>query len=465
MAFDPTAWTRAGAADTMPKVASGLLGMAQAGAAEKRRVVEDQAKEKEKADLEALRSAHKSAEEAWIQGDKGGFNQAVGEMARYNQEAADGTVKLYGTLDRSNFVGASYQLMAAFTVKDPEQQNEYINAAIGQMGANHPYSKLLMEARDMPEGAERNALLLEGLMEAKRLRAYPGTPAKPAKTAEQIEREIAAREEEIEVKKASQELQRSGQKQRHDEYIRDLEKVPGGLEKIFQANQDQLAKNQAQIGKITFITDGLTQAVAAGDTEAGMGMALKEWGKKTFGVEDEATMLRMMARDITVTAAIGNLPPGVASDKDIELVMATQPGPNMNKETLAKYFQGVKRVLVAENARRKEYEAYAMSQTPPTTGGFIDHWEKVGMDKVNDELARNGMPPVDTGDIVGAAGPATVGTGSSPASSTGAPLAAPQPTTGPAPGITPTPPDQPVAPPTMPTYRYNPETKQTERVQ
>lgn len=185
-----------------------------------------------------------------------------------------------------------------------------------------------------------------------------------------------------------------------------------------------------------------------------MGQRLVEWGKELTGTEDEKTLILKMARDITVTSAIKNLPPGVASDKDIELVMGPVPGPNMKKETLQRYFNGMQRVLLAENARVAEKERYMGKNGQRGPIGFTDHWRKYGKDIINTELAAAGQPPLDEtgGDIVGAAGPPPEGT--SPASPTGDP-AAPQPTA--QPGETP--------PPAAPTYRYNLETKQMELVQ
>ena len=47
--------------------------------------------------------------------------------------------------------------------------------------------------------------------------------------------------------------------------------------------------------------------------------------KRAFGREDFITEVRKQYQDIKVRSAVSNLPPGVASDKDIQLVLAPWP--------------------------------------------------------------------------------------------------------------------------------------------
>ena len=69
----------------------------------------------------------------------------------------------------------------------------------------------------------------------------------------------------------------------------------------------------------------------------------KEQWKKFTGTEDPESMARKAYDRIKVTKAIGNLPPGVASDKDIELVLQPFPTSFTNYEQLREYLAGLRR--------------------------------------------------------------------------------------------------------------------------
>lgn len=68
----------------------------------------------------------------------------------------------------------------------------------------------------------------------------------------------------------------------------------------------------------------------------------EKW-KELTGTEDATTMARKTYDKIRTTRAIQNLPPGVASDKDIELVMKPFPKGTMNYQELRKYMEQLKR--------------------------------------------------------------------------------------------------------------------------
>lgn len=59
--------------------------------------------------------------------------------------------------------------------------------------------------------------------------------------------------------------------------------------------------------------------------------------KQFLGTQDQQTALIEAGRNATVSEGIASLPPGVASDKDIELVMGTVPGQFSDPQYLANY--------------------------------------------------------------------------------------------------------------------------------
>ena len=72
------------------------------------------------------------------------------------------------------------------------------------------------------------------------------------------------------------------------------------------------------------------------------GQAKEAW-KRFTGTEDPESMARKAYDRIRVTKAIGNLPPGVASDKDIALVLEPFPTSFTNYKQLREYLAGLRR--------------------------------------------------------------------------------------------------------------------------
>ena len=78
-----------------------------------------------------------------------------------------------------------------------------------------------------------------------------------------------------------------------------------------------------------------------------------EWLKKATGNQDAMTQLRNEYTRLRNTQAIKSLPPGVATDKDIELALKGLPPETANAATLASFLRGM--------AKMSQYEAVAES--------------------------------------------------------------------------------------------------------
>ena len=80
-----------------------------------------------------------------------------------------------------------------------------------------------------------------------------------------------------------------------------------------------------------------------------------EWLKKTTGNQDVVTQMRKEYTRIRSSQVIKMLPPGPASDKDIELAMAGFPPDTADAATLASFLRGMSKLntytAVTENAK------------------------------------------------------------------------------------------------------------------
>jgi hypothetical protein len=66
-----------------------------------------------------------------------------------------------------------------------------------------------------------------------------------------------------------------------------------------------------------------------------------EMGKKAGGLQDKVTSLRQEYVKLRNTDVLKNLPPGVASDKDIEIALAAFPSDNSNPEQVSSFLKGM----------------------------------------------------------------------------------------------------------------------------
>lgn len=85
-------------------------------------------------------------------------------------------------------------------------------------------------------------------------------------------------------------------------------------------------------------------------TTAGVGARLTEQISKIFGTEKEPTALRQEFLRLRNTAVLEMLPPGVASDKDIEIALAAFPTETSAPANIAGFLRGMSKLQAYEGA-------------------------------------------------------------------------------------------------------------------
>ena len=98
--------------------------------------------------------------------------------------------------------------------------------------------------------------------------------------------------------------------------------------------------------------------------QGGKGVATKatEWFAKTTGRQDEFTQMRQEYTRLRNTQAIKSLPPGPATDRDIELALRGFPEETANAATLASFLRGMAKMQQYE-ASTKDAEAEWINST------------------------------------------------------------------------------------------------------
>ena len=114
---------------------------------------------------------------------------------------------------------------------------------------------------------------------------------------------------------------------------------------------------------------------------AGLRGEISEKWKQVTGTEDPVSMARKQYEGIRTSKAIQNLPPGVASDKDIELVLKPFPTSFTNYEQLREYISGLRR----GEEKIREYNQFGARYLSRPGGGsrrgmaeaWDAHWKKL----------------------------------------------------------------------------------------
>jgi hypothetical protein len=98
--------------------------------------------------------------------------------------------------------------------------------------------------------------------------------------------------------------------------------------------------------------------------------------KQLAGMGDKTEVFRARLNEIRMSGVLGMLPPGVASDKDVELALTTQVDFNdMDNETASSFLKGMAKIQRAEQEYYDSKIRWISKTGDPNTVGF-DFWVK-----------------------------------------------------------------------------------------
>lgn len=132
-------------------------------------------------------------------------------------------------------------------------------------------------------------------------------------------------------------------------------------------------KGEEQLWRFQSLAEGFDR-FAAQDVAAGVPGRMEEFFRKTFGKENELSALRTEFNNTINSAVLDALPPGVASDKDIEIARSGWPAGTSNPEYIAAYLRvmrGYKAYQYAQTLYRARYISSNKDER-----GFLEDWEK-----------------------------------------------------------------------------------------
>lgn len=142
------------------------------------------------------------------------------------------------------------------------------------------------------------------------------------------------------------------------------------VQKILDTSQTKAFESGEQAREMELLARDLTKA----DISGGVASTTSEKFKQALGSQEEVTDLRRRFRGFRASQAVTNLPPGVASDKDIELALSGFPAENANNQTIQSFLIGqakLARLIEGFNIVKSEL----ISETGGTAG-LLKEWRE-----------------------------------------------------------------------------------------
>lgn len=290
-------------------------------------------------------------------GRTGGFMTAASGAIQGAAKAGQG---LSGMLTGKRFVGANEQE----AVKSQQMQQEnldnlkqeaqnaiYANPALGEEAA----SNLLMAIQKDPTGKRAEQVI----------KKY-GMPDAPQKTAEAFIKSVqlginnGSITSESGIAAIEAEQKEAGSGRDLLEYASDKE--ASIVEKALSANDKKryntLLDDTTRLRTLNLETKTISRLLDKVEPSSGAPAKIGKIIKSVLGTEDTESVLRTRIESIRVAQAIGNLPPGVASDKDIELVLGGTLPSTANPQALKGWFEALERlnnIVIEENEAQLSY--------------------------------------------------------------------------------------------------------------
>lgn len=156
---------------------------------------------------------------------------------------------------------------------------------------------------------------------------------------------------------------------------------------------DETVNAERNVGKF----EQLASDIEKSDFTPGVAGTLGEKFKELTGEQDAVSNLRREYNAIKGSQVVNNLPPGAASDKDIELAMAGFPTDRANKQQIAGFMRGLAKVQKL-NAEFNGFKADHISENG-SERGMLQAWKeqaKQGSTKQASQGQSQSAPSVTT---------------------------------------------------------------------
>lgn len=323
----------------------------------------------------------KRIKSAYDMNDSTAYSSGIAELTAINPDIATKVDAVYGGMNKQKRVEAAYRLYGAAALGDEniDLQNKLLSQAANNIGTNDIFYPAIQAVQAMPAGKERTKELLTMVHIAKNLGYYP-KGQKAEKTADILEREISDKEVNTLLRKQELELKAATEKRLKGQLSE------GEKERLATtADEANTAHSKAvQIGSIIKRIEANPQGVGGG--------AFAKFGehmKKLMGTGDANTALRQAVDQLRVKEGMTNLPPGPASDKDIQIALGPLPDSSANPEVIKAWFRGLQKMHLINEAYQVEKFNYISEHK--NLGGFMEYWDTVSQERIGNRFKAHGL--------------------------------------------------------------------------
>ena len=206
-------------------------------------------------------------------------------------------------------------------------------------------------------------------------------------------------EAEISTDPESDKLRREEFELKKDIESRQKTKLSAGLEKALLDSQDLVVK--AKRNSTEF--DILASQVESGELAGGVQSTTSETLKRLLGTQDDVTELRRRFNSVRLSEGLKNLPPGPATDKDMEQAFKGVPPENAPASQIASFLRGAAK-MARFDAGYNQFKSDFISDKS-TAKGLNKEWRRtvqsealgrtISIAEIYAEAAAEGMTPED----------------------------------------------------------------------
>ena len=147
-------------------------------------------------------------------------------------------------------------------------------------------------------------------------------------------------------------------------------------------------KAEADIGRMSDLSNRFDELARQGVAQGRLAGGFNEWAKGMLGGEDQVSQLRTEYEQLRISSVVQNLPPGVASDKDVDLVLKGWPSGVSDPAYIASFLRGMQKLRAIDHAAATHSASYLSRNR--TQQGQLEDWNKNAEWLAMDALRRHG---------------------------------------------------------------------------
>ena len=152
--------------------------------------------------------------------------------------------------------------------------------------------------------------------------------------------------------------------------------LPASLEKDVAKNNETYARSVSSVNQADFVLNAIAADPTLLNAKSGWLAQATTYSKDALGLRDSLSFMRTNATAAINKDLVFSLPPGIASDRDIELFKMGFPSEDAGVAEIQEYLRASKRIHQIVGQRSRLYDNFVgdnVAQGRPTAQGFIRH--------------------------------------------------------------------------------------------